>query len=114
LIEMQRENSVLAAPSAAPNLGPEPARPNNESAVPHVNDVHLETLRTWCFEALDASASGVISLDRLRDICRGTAAATGMNEVQPIDVGRIALALTDDADWEVVCRRSRPRIREDC
>jgi hypothetical protein len=56
----------------------------------------------------------VISLDRLRDICRGAAAATGVNDMQPIDVGRIALALTDDADWEVVCRRARPRSREEC
>jgi hypothetical protein len=46
----------------------------------------------------------VLSLDRLRDICRGTAAAEGEADVEPIDVGRIALALADDADWEVVCR----------
>jgi hypothetical protein len=111
---MHGEHSVLPSPSAGPNLGPEPDRPNDESAVLQVNDEHLETLRTWCLAALDASSSGVISLDRLRDICRGTAAATGVNEVQPIDVGRIALAFTDDADWEVVCRRSRPRTREDC
>jgi hypothetical protein len=64
-----------------------------------------------CYAALNAVPSGVLSLDRLRDICRGTAAATGEPDVEPIDVGRIALALAGDADWELVCRPSRPRNR---
>jgi hypothetical protein len=72
-------------------------------------EVQFEALRTWCFAALKSAPSGVLSLDRLRDICRGTAAAAGEEDVEPIDVGRIALALAGDADWEVVCRPSRPR-----
>jgi hypothetical protein len=85
-----------------------PDQSNNDSAT---DDVQSEALRTWCFAALNLAPSGVLSLDRLRDICRGTAAATGAGDVEPIDVGRIALALNGDADWEVVCRPSRPRKR---
>ena len=84
---------------------------NNDSAAPHTDAVQTEALRTWCFAALNSAPSGVLSLDRLRDICRGTAAAAGEEDVEPIDVGRIALALTGDADWEVVCRPLRPRSR---
>jgi len=86
-----------------------PDQSNNESAAPRVDEVQIEALRTWCFAALNSAPTGVLSLDRLRDICRGTAAATGEEDVEPIDVGRIALALTGDADWEVVCRPSPPR-----
>jgi hypothetical protein len=81
---------------------------NNQSAAPRSDDAPTEALRTWCFAALNSVPSGVLSLDRLRDICRGTAAAAGETDVEPIDVGRIALALTGHADWEVVCRPSRP------
>jgi hypothetical protein len=88
-----------------------PNHSNNDSAARDADDVQIEALRTWCFAALSSAPSGVLSLDRLRDICRGTAAATGEADVEPIDVGRIALALTGDADWEVVCRPSRPRSR---
>lgn len=84
-------------------------RASSENAVPHADDERTEALRTWCFAALNSVPSGILSLDRLRDICRGTAAATGETDVEPIDVGRIALALADDADWEVVCRPSRRR-----
>jgi len=72
-------------------------------------DAQIEKLRTWCYAALNSAPGGVLSLDRLREICRGTAAAAGEADVEPIDVGRIAAALTGDADWEVVCRPSRPR-----
>ena len=88
-----------------------PNQSNNDSATPHADDVQIEALRMWCFKALNSAPSGVLSLDRLRDICRGTAAATGERDVEPIDVARIALALAGDADWEVVCRPSRPRRR---
>jgi hypothetical protein len=53
----------------------------------------------------------VLSLVRLRDICRGTAAAKGEADVEPIDLGRVALALAGDPNWEVVCRRARARKR---
>ena len=86
-----------------------PDQLNNDSAARHTDDVQMKALRTWCFAALNSAPSGVLSLDQLRDICRGTAAATGEEDVEPIDVDRIALALTGDADWEVVCRPSRPR-----
>jgi hypothetical protein len=88
-----------------------PDQSNNDSATRRADDVPIEALRTWCFAALNSAPRGVLSLDRLRDICRGTAAATGEGDVEPIDVGRIALALNGDADWEIVCRPSRPRSR---
>ena len=90
-------------------MGAMPDQVNNNSATLDGNDVQVEALRTWCFAALNAAPSGVLSLDRLRDICRGTAAAGGKADVEPIDVGRIALAINGDADWEVVCRPSRRR-----
>jgi hypothetical protein len=88
-----------------------PDQSNNDGATPHADGVQIEALRTWCFAALNSAPSGVLSLDRLRDICRGTAAAAGAGDVEPIDVGRIALALAGEADWEIVCRPSRPRSR---
>jgi hypothetical protein len=69
------------------------------------------SLRPWCLAALNGAPGGVLSLDRLRDICRGTAAAEGEEDVEPIDLGRVALALAGDPNWEVVCRRARPRKR---
>ena len=88
-----------------------PYQLNSDSPALDAGDVKIEALRTWCFAALKSAPSGVLSLDRLRDICRGTAAAAGEEDVEPIDVGRIALALTGDANWEVVCRPLRPRSR---
>lgn len=70
-----------------------------------------ESLRAWCVEALNAAPSHVLSLERLRDICRGTAAAEGEADVEPIDVVRVALALAGAADWEIVCRPSQARRR---
>jgi hypothetical protein len=69
------------------------------------------SLRPWCLAALNDAPGSVLSLDRLRDICRGTAAAKGEVDVEPIDVGRVALALAGDPTWEVVCRRARTRRR---
>jgi len=69
------------------------------------------SLRTWCLAALNGARGGVLSLDRLRDICRGTAAAKGEADVEPIDLGCIARALAGDPNWEVVCRRARARKR---
>ena len=88
-----------------------PDESNNGIATPRADDAQIEALRTWCFAALNLAPSGVLSLDRLRDICRGSDAATGEGDVEPIDVGRIAPVLDGDADWEVVCRPSRPRKR---
>jgi hypothetical protein len=88
-----------------------PDQLNNDSASSHADDVQIEGLRAWCFAALNSTPSGVLSLDRRRDICHGTAAATGEADVEPINVGHVALALTGNADWEVVCRPSRPRSR---
>ena len=67
------------------------------------------SLRSWCLAALDSTPGGVLPLDRLRDICRGNAAAEGEEDVEPIDVGRVALALADNAELEVVCRRVQAR-----
>jgi hypothetical protein len=69
------------------------------------------SLRLWCLTALKSAPGSMLSLDRLRDICRGTAAAEGETDVEPIDAGRVALALLGDADWEIVCRPSRARRR---
>jgi len=69
------------------------------------------SLRPWCLAALRGAPGGVLSLVRLRDICRGTAAAKGEADVEPIDLGRVALALAGDPNWEVVCRRARARKR---
>ena len=85
-------------------------RPRTPSSVYEVHPAPVEaSLRAWCLAALNASPDGVLSLDRLLDICRGTAAAEGEEDVEPIDLGRIALALAGDADWEVVCRPTRGR-----
>lgn len=68
-----------------------------------------DSLRGWCVEALNSAPSHELSLERLRDICRGTAAAEGEADVEPIDVGRIAHALLGASDWEIVCRPSHAR-----
>jgi hypothetical protein len=69
------------------------------------------SLRSWCVAALNSAPGGVLSLERLRDICRGSAAAEGEADVEPIDLGRVALALADEADWEIVCRPLQTRRR---
>jgi hypothetical protein len=99
------QNSLNSEPN------PMPDDLNKLSAAPPADDARTKALGTVCFAALNSVPGGALSVDRLRGICHGTAVATGEADVEPIDFGCNALALAAQADWEVVCRTSRPQNR---